>query len=385
MSRNADEPGLQSAASSPARRDGDHGTDRIGRIQYARAIAALTVMLSHAATDVAVHGGFPPFSLVQLGAAGVDLFFIISGFVMVHSSTTLFGKPGARRLFLERRIWRVVPLYWAATLAYGLMLVLRGNGGALSLGQFAASMIFLPVENQSGSMLPTYGIGWTLNYEMFFYACFAAGLGLTLKRGLTVIAIALCALVTLHMLVDLPQPMGFWTHPVLLEFLLGLGLAVAFRAGVRLTPLAGRLAMAVGLAALLGTTALGIGYSPDAPQQATLRWLFWGVPCGLCFAGMVLRRPAATAPHPVFGLLGDASYALYLVHPIIIILLRPILPGLTAAMGSNATLAGLSQFGLDGLVAIACAIAIHVGVERPLLRARRRRPSIAAGSAVRPA
>ena len=196
----------------------------------------------------------------------MDLFFIVSGFVIVHSSAHLFGAPGARWLFLRRRLWRVVPLYWGVTFAYVAMQAARGNGYAIGMNHLAASLVFLPVPNSFGSVLPTYGIGWTLNYEMFFYACFAAALRLTYHRGLTLVAGAPGMLAVLNAMFDLPQPIRFWAHPVVLEFLLGIACAVLFREGVRLAPSAARLMVVVGLAALAGTSVLDIGFSPDAPD-----------------------------------------------------------------------------------------------------------------------
>lgn len=110
------------------------------------------------------------------------------------------------------------------------------------------------------------------------------------------------------------------------------------------------------------------------------RWLVWGVPCCFCFAGTVLHRAAGASPHPFVSRLGDASYALYLTHPLVIISLRPVLPWLTFALQGDETLASLIQIGLESAVAVACAIAIHRGVERPILRALRGTPPATAVS-----
>ncbi|MCW6511435.1 acyltransferase family protein [Lichenifustis flavocetrariae] len=348
--------------------------ERLAGIQYARAFAALAVMLSHAVGDVASHGGSDLTAFFNIGAAGVDLFFIISGFVMVHSSAHLFGQPGSRRVFLGRRLLRVVPLYWLATTGYLLLLMARGNWHGLDASGLAASLVFWPVRNQMGSMLPTYGIGWTLNYEMFFYVCFAVALGFRLQRGLWLIVASLCAFVLCGRLIDLPGALRFWAHPVLLDFIFGLLLGMFYRHKGRLPRAAAILAIMAGLVALIVVARANIGFSPDDPEHAAWRWLFWGLPCAAVFAGLTLKRGPAASPHRLLGFLGDASYALYLVHPIVIILLRSTLPSLVAAFSGDVRAASLVQLMLITASTVIGAALIHLAVEKPILRLGRRSP-----------
>ena len=88
-------------------------------IQVLRAVAALGVLTLHVANEKGMlFGGGPgPFQNFLLGAAGVDLFFVISGFVMVYSSESLFGRAEAPKIFFLRRLARIAPLYWAVTVA----------------------------------------------------------------------------------------------------------------------------------------------------------------------------------------------------------------------------------------------------------------------------
>src|SRR5665213_384 len=92
---------------------------QIGAIQILRAVAALMVVLSHAQNDAlreAIANGyrFTRFELLPWDS-GVDLFFVISGFIMVYSSQRLFATPGAGGAFISRRLIRIVPLYWMIT------------------------------------------------------------------------------------------------------------------------------------------------------------------------------------------------------------------------------------------------------------------------------
>src|SRR5262249_39195350 len=101
-----------SESAAPAR---VRGGSSLLAIQILRAVAALGVLFYHTAHEVAARTGVTvPFGELVVGAGGVDLFFVISGFVMVYASERLFAQPGATRIFFLRRLARILPLYWAA-------------------------------------------------------------------------------------------------------------------------------------------------------------------------------------------------------------------------------------------------------------------------------
>ncbi|MBA4334995.1 MAG: hypothetical protein C0420_08825, partial [Methylobacterium sp.] len=109
-------------------------------IQVLRALAAFMVAVHHVQPDAAVLARLAgqPFAGSDLlpWMAGVDIFFVVSGFIMVHASASLFDRPGAPALFLKRRLVRIVPLYWAATtlfLLIGLALPATLNSPAPSV------------------------------------------------------------------------------------------------------------------------------------------------------------------------------------------------------------------------------------------------------------
>ncbi len=230
----------------------------IHSIQVLRALAAFMVAIHHVQPDAAILAARAGLSFTRSDIlpwmAGVDIFFVVSGFIMVHASQDLFGREGASRLFLKRRLARIVPLYWAMTtllLLVGLMVPAVLNSGAPNLRQILGSYLFWPVVSTQGMVQPVYSLGWTLNYEMLFYVLFAAGLMLPRRWILPAVAFVLALLVAAESLKGpLLLPFGFWGQPIVLEFAAGMGIAVLRQKGLRLHG-ALRIAVAMVGAALL--------------------------------------------------------------------------------------------------------------------------------------
>lgn len=335
-----------------------------------RALAAFMVAVHHVQSDAAVLarlGGrsFTPSDLLPW-MAGVDIFFVVSGFIMVHASASLFDRPGASALFLKRRLVRIVPLYWAATtlfLLVALALPATLNSAAPSAGQIAASYLFWPVISSSGLVQPVYSLGWTLNYEMLFYVLFAAALTLPRRLVVPAVTLALASLVgATAMLGPLPLPFGFWGQPIVLEFAAGMGIALLHRRGLMLGAGARFALAAVAVGLLLG--------SPHAPLSAG-PWrdlALHGSAAALLVLAAVTgpREPAApTALGSALVRVGDASYALYLVHPFAIRGLREVFVRLGVLEPWLFVVAALAS-------AVIAALLVHRLFEVPVTRALRR-------------
>jgi len=334
-------------------------------IQILRAVAALGVLTYHTFFDTTFRFGahLVPHDFV-IGAAGVDLFFVISGFVMVYASERLFGKPGASRVFLVRRLARIVPLYWAVMviiLAYVLAIYGQLLPEVYSAGSVIASFLFYPYARPDGTMALVHGLGWTLNYEMFFYTVFAMAILLPQRWAVTAILALFLALSLLGRLVALPMPFSFWCSPIILEFCFGMLIALAWREGVRLPPAMSSLLVLAAMAGFAASAAWG----PNAPWRA----IEWGLPSAALVAGLVLSNRSGQPGRigRAFGFLGDASYSIYLVHP----LWLPI-PRWTLARWIDFTahpwVYALAIF----FGAIAAAIASYILFEKPITRALRR-------------
>lgn len=298
----------------------------IGSIQTLRAIAALIVLLSHLAKELNRNQNilfYDWLNVTYSGQFGVDVFFVISGFIMIVSTQQEVGKLGASRRFLLRRIIRLAPLYWlltSLTIAITLLEPALRNHNDMGWQYVLSSYLFIPFNRISDNHLtPVLGVGWTLNYEMLFYLIFAFGLTFPARHYTKVIIVAFLtlSLAGITISADLPQ-LWFWTRPIILEFLLGALIGSALIRGKRIPSLVGYVTM--GGALIWWQTASNILDDPTLPQY---RLFTWGIPAGLIVLASTLPNktlfdflPKSTKQ--LTSRLGDGSYSLYLVHMFII-------------------------------------------------------------------
>jgi exopolysaccharide production protein ExoZ len=321
---------------------------RLGSIQRLRAGAAMSVALFHACQwsdlDFAV------------GAAGVDMFFVISGFVLWMAAEGRAVSPGA---FLAARLARVAPLYWLATLAVAALVLWRPR--AMLMTHFAPahmvlSLLFVPHNDPWGNAFPLLASGWTLTYEAVFYLAFALALAAPRDRRLQVLSCLILA----------TSIMGFGYHslfplfanPLLLEFLVGVGMARLWAKGGlrRLDPRWGW--GAIGLGALV-LACLQVGGVRDDFWRPFL----WAPPAALIGAGTLKLEMAGRLKPGRIGraleAVGDASYSLYLCQLPVICVFAWLTPGLSPWIRAP----------LGFALAMAAGLACHRLVERPIGRA----------------
>jgi exopolysaccharide production protein ExoZ len=310
-------------------------------------VAVFAVMVHHSLTAFG-----PPLTGVMVGAAGVDVIFVISGVVIGYMD----HDDGALR-FAFKRVIRVVPLYWLATLFYGFFrnLVLHDEIG---WDRVLRSLFLVP--DFSTAWVPIYYPGWSLCFELSFYAIF--GLLLPLKRlGTTKAALLGCLFLAA---VSIPVPFAHGAHFDTRPF-------AEFAAGLLLSELARvRFRLPTDLAVLsIALSALGFGFRYGYPDE--FRIINWGIPAILLVLGcMSLERIRLFSWRPLIAL-GDASYAIYLSH---IPLMEMFVVG-GAAYGvdlhSRIRFIILREVLMLG-TALAGGLAIHRWLERPLLRYLRR-------------
>jgi exopolysaccharide production protein ExoZ len=280
---------------------------RIVTVQYLRAIAALLVVWFHASWQwlriSGVHIGFPE----SIGTYGVDMFFVISGFIM-WTTTSEATTPIA---FLYRRMTRIAPLYWLATaalivVAYVAPQILSTT--KLDLFHAAASLLFLPSRHPvTGSIEPLIIPGWTLNYEMAFYAIFAVCLLLPRKWLSLGVTVLLTALVTLGTTFNLSStPAIFYTNNIVLEFAAGVAIGHYYTNVKSIAPWLST-SFLVGGCFFIGVQSALFSYLP--------RGVRIGFPAALILTGCVFIERSFSFPRSKGLLLvGAASYSIYLTH-----------------------------------------------------------------------
>jgi exopolysaccharide production protein ExoZ len=338
----------------------------LGNVQALRAIAALMVIVVHAyAVESTYLPGRPwttPFHI--LGTYGVDLFFVISGVVMLVSTATWFGEKSAPRRFLARRATRIYPPYWIVTavvlIAY--LIVPSATGEHRSAApDVLASFLALPQRAE-----PLLVVGWTLSYELIFYTVFAIALRFQRRYLPLVTAIWLLAIVLVGTLGPHANPwvrvFGSWFN---LEFVFGMAIGTLVLRGTLPFP---RAVLAIGVASVLAVC-IATAYSGREFLEIAW-WRPWavGLPMALLvYAGLGLERRGLLAPAWLRAQ-GDASYALYLWHV-------PVVGAIGLALhrfhllGTPARIAIV--FGGYAL-AIAFSLIAYHWIERPLLRLGRR-------------
>jgi len=317
----------------------------LNSVQYLRAIAALAVVLFHALINVYGVQASRDDHRIAILASGVDLFFVISGFIMVTSTADRQVTPVE---FLRARLVRIVPLYWLWT-AIALAFAVAVTGNAMPPArELMLSLAFISYTDAGGGKGPVYNPGWTLNFEMCFYVLFASALLLReLRTRVTAIVLAMLALVALRPLIGrLGMAAMDWTSPLLLEFAVGVVLGALHRQRRIPAPL---LLIAAGLVLL----AVSVAFSGFGMHRVA----YAGVPCALALAGLVTldhRLPTLAS----LALLGDASYSIYLSHSVTLRIserLWPMQDSLPAAAFAVA---------LSAMIGIGC----YRLVEQPLLR-----------------
>lgn len=340
---------------------------KLESVQILRALAASVVVAGHviaASARFCAENGchFQRWPIAT--GAGVDLFFVISGFIMVVASGRMFGARTGARDFMVRRLIRIVPLYWAVT-TFSLLLTFIGGRHALPpLNAVLASYFFIPYDTtgrNDGFVFPIVDLGWTLNYEMMFYALFAIFISQCRGRCIILVTAALGAIIALGAAAEPTQAaLRFWTQSISIEFVAGMWIAHLYLNGKLSLPTPVRALLAIGAIIFLAANPLTALHAPTTPNDFD-RVLGWGAPAAL------LLVSAVAGPFPwrgwlerCFVLIGDASYSLYLTHPFWILLLTRSLNSLQLEL-SVWIFAGLAFLG-----SIAVAVVVHLVFERPV-------------------
>ncbi len=318
----------------------------IANIQLLRAFAAINVVIFHLIiTANGYQQSTPLFNVLEgWGQNGVDIFFVISGFIMLH---TQLRQPKTPWQFLRQRLIRIVPLYWLLTLLVVCLLWFAPSlfRDLRLQADWVLASFFLSAQFWTAKY-PVVFVGWTLEWEMLFYLVFACALWLK--------ALPLMAATVTLVLLGVAADSGQW---MLLEFCFGMLAAwlYAKRAWSAQTGL---------LCLLAGTLLLLLSLLPTVKAMALERTLSWGLPAFLLVFGAVMAKPCQAV---WLQRLGDASYSLYLLQ----ILTIPACYKLSSQLlpSANPWLLAVICVGVTLLTALCC----HQWVEQPMLRWLRQR------------
>lgn len=335
---------------------------RYESIQALRFAAALLVVITHSTYYVADRLD-PSFFVWKGGTVGVDIFFVISGFVMMITAPPFQKIRGGWKYFAMRRVTRIVPMYWIATTAkIATLLVLPGVAinSALNPQHVLFSYLFLPTLNEAGKAEPVLGVGWTLTFEMFFYAVFAIGLLVRANPYLFASAIMVLAAAGHLIRGDGDWPIwAFYFDKIVLYFVIGMTIAKIVTSPTlrRFIP-----HMLGGLA--LVAVALIVFGQMDWSRNA---WFRSTIVTALVLAVVGAEKWFGhRMPEPVL-FFGNASYSLYLFHPLI----APLVPAVFAVIGIQ--IGWLSVVGSIAAALIGSAL-IYLWVEKPITKAARKLP-----------
>lgn len=267
-----------------------HMHQRLKSLQAMRALGAIAVTWFHSSSLA------PGNMDWTLGAAGVDLFFIVSGIAMVISVREGTTAPQ----FLMRRAMRVVPLYWIATMSAYAFYAYR-TGDLADPAHLFHSLLFLPATEKY-----TYPIlypGWSLNYEVFFYALLTISLAIYKQKTLWFAAILTAALGAISTRSGI-YGIDYYLNPHLLEFSAGILIGYAIKNGAKI-------ALHHGIAC--GIAAVAILATDPSGEDGNVA-ISWGIPCVLIVLFALSIENSSVIRSRITQKLGDASYSIYLVH-----------------------------------------------------------------------
>lgn len=299
-------------------------------IQYSRALAALMVVFVH------TFGGF--------GAQGVDVFFILSGYIMMYIMYK--NHRGALEFFLAR-FFRVAPIYYMFT----LLALILGNSNDPTIEHIIHSLLFLKLKWSS----PVLSIGWTLEYEFVFYVVCALVLTLQIgKRARTFLIVVV--LILLSILLDVIFfPQKAYGHFV--EFIFGIAtyfltekIKAKFDSWKHFLTL-----FFVAVLSLASLYMIQIFVYPD--DKLPFRFLGYGVLSWIFCLSMILMEPKI----PKFkslSLLGDASYSIYISHTTTLYVYYKL-------FGIERYHSALSDF-VSFIVVIILGVVVHKKIEKPI-------------------
>lgn len=354
---------------------------RVNSIQFLRAVAALLVVYEHS-MDVTKRFGTSWqqkfYHLDNFGCIGVDLFFVISGFIITYVANKYRGFDDGMN-FLQMRFYRINPIYYIATViclgVYLLQIYVYHVPSTAymdkTISSLVDSLVIIPTSENIRSFSPLLIVGWTLSFEWLFYLLFFLLIVCNVQRKTVLLPCLILLLIGVGQLIQSEDlRLQFLTNPILLEFVLGIGICQLYLSPIKIPKWIAPSLLAIGLISYLLLIRFGYGnvwfYLGAITGKASFnKFLLWGIPSGCIVAGCVLLekngRLTGLFNNQWTLLLGNASYSIYLIHYIIFNALSLVYAK------TNFLRQGDIMIWLQLIIATAIAIVFYKLVEKPML------------------
>lgn len=316
-------------------------------LQLLRGIAAILVVFYHGVKS-------DKLRLLEYGFIGVDVFFVLSGFIIFYIHYSDIGVRKKLRPYLKKRFTRVYPLYLIVTLLYVALVLPFGH--EFSLEYFLKSLFLLPQEKQ-----PLVGVAWTLQHEFLFYSVFSL-LFINKKLFYPLIYLWASSIVCLFLfpiqLINNPFIKLIFS-PINLEFLFGCIVALIIIKKKEIN-----LKWVTTLGVFLLIASLYVDYYGYLKVN---RAIAWGIPAALIVLGLVKLEigKRSLRLHKLLVFFGDASYSIYLTHILTILVLESVIERVNLfSVFSNSYLSQL----VISTVSVFIGCLFYLFCERPLLK-----------------
>ncbi|ARN74942.1 acyltransferase family protein [Oceanicoccus sagamiensis] len=324
-------------------------------LQLLRFIAAFLVLVYHSRKVFTALGGDSDWlmAVAQYGGFGVDIFFVISGFVIWHTTFGQAGKSIHCLSFVRRRLFRIYLGYWPYYLLAALALLYIGERDPAVIDWWRSFFLINPTIKHQ-----VLGVSWSLAYELYFYALFTPLLLLSRNTARNLIIVMLVVVIVINKLVLTHKlGIGIVLSPYLIEFFAGCLIAIFMQ----------RMNSRVVIAALVVVMVAALFYAVNYASRFNMGRIegFGVVAISLVALMVLLENRGLYQAGRWLTFLGDSSYSLYLSHFIVITLLMSFLKGVDLALGQPLVWIIYWAF-LLFIIAIS-ALNYHY-IERPLYR-----------------
>lgn len=359
-------PKMTCGSAPSVRGSGMQGAGRLTGVESLRGVAALLVVAVHTRGVLSMQGPAAFGDFWVFGRAGVDFFFVLSGFIIAFVHFKDLGKPDALGSFWIKRLLRIYPAYWIVLAGFLALLLVSPTPGRSErdLAHVACSFLLCPEQAE-----PVLGVGWSLRHELLFYAVFSTAI-ISRRLG-TVMFAAWGAGIAWNAGVYATTGVAWFSGALgtivfrgfNMAFFFGMAVAVLTSKGWTWRP---------GLVAVLGgagflATGMYESYGPVVMQEWPIRTLAYAVSAAAILYGTATLDRARSIRVPAFAMqLGTSSYSIYLVHVPVLLLLEYVTRGVRSHIPPEVS------FVVLGTCAVGAGVIFSLLVEQPLGRAGRR-------------